>query len=256
MKLNGWRDLTCVLTIGALVGCADSDNPVALADLDPVVEIEIEAARIETFEEVEVHVHILEGGMPMMMSEVEFEFSPASGGETIMVTPEAAGEGYAAHVTFFEPGEYHLHVMGTPEGHRLSRELGEMEIEVHRRHMLVGTHWVELDISPAPIRPDTEGHVHLLVYDLANGAAGNPVSGLDVELEIHDPAGSEAHVPITEHEAGEYEAEYHFVSPGLYELHLAITADGQTVEGEFHLPVINPEPEAGPAPDEGGGHGH
>jgi hypothetical protein len=239
------------------VGCADSDNPVALADLDPVIEVEIEGARIETFEEVEVLVHIMEGGMPMMMSEVEFELSPAHGEESVMVTAEAAGEGYAAHVTFFEPGEYHLRVMGTPEGHRLSREMGEMEIEVHRRHMLVGTYWVELDVSPAPVLPNTEGHVHILVYDLANGAAGEPVSGLDVELEIHNPDGIEGHVPITEQEAGEYEAEYHFVSPGLYELHLAITADGQTVEGEFHLPVINPESEAAPEQGEGGGHdGH
>ena len=256
MKVTIWRDLSCVLAIGALVGCADSDNPVALADLDPVVEVEIEAARVETFEEVEVHVHISEGGMPLMMSEVKFELSPADGGETIVVTAEPAGEGYAAHVTFFKPGEYHLHVMGTPEGHRLSMEMGEMEIEVYRRHMLVGTYWVELDVSPAPVLPDTEGHIHLLVYDLAGGAAGDPASGLDVELEVHNPDGTEAHVPITEHEAGEYEAEYHFVTPGLYELHLEISADGQTAEGEFHLPVIDPDSQAGPDPDEGGGHGH
>jgi len=254
--MSVWRDLSCVLAIGALVGCADADNPVALADLDPVVEIEIEAARIETFEEVEVHAHISEGGMPMMMSDVEFELTPADGGETIMVMAEAAGDAYAAHVTFFEPGEYHLHVMGTPEDHRFSREMGEMEIEVHRRHMLVGPYWVELDVSPAPVLPNTEGHVHLLVYDLAGGAAGNPVSGLDVELEVHSPEGTEAPVPIIEQEVGEYEAEYHFVSPGLYELHLTITADGQTVDGEFHLPVIDPVSEAGPDPVEGGGHGH
>lgn len=256
MRVNRWRDLSCALAIGALMGCADSDNPVALADLDPVVEVEIEAVRIETFDEVEIHVHISEGGMPMMMSEVEFELSPADGGETIVVTAEPAGEGYAAHVTFFKSGEYHLHVMGTPEGHMLSMEMGEMEIDVHRRHMLVGTYWVELDVSPAPVLPDTEGHVHLLVYDLAGGAAGTPASGLDVELEVHNPEGTEAHVPIAEHEAGEYEAEYHFVSPGLYELHLEITANGLTVEGEFHLPVIDPGSEDVSDPDEGGGHGH
>ena len=190
-----------------------------------------------------------------MMSEVEFELSPASGEESVMVTAEAAGEGYAAHVMFYEPGEYHLRVIGTPEGHRLTMEIGEMEIEVYRQHMEIGTYWVELDVSPAPVLPNTEGRVHLLVYDLAGGAAGDPASGLDLELEIHKPDGTEAHVPITEHEAGEYEAEYHFVSPGLYELHLEISANGQTVGGEFHLPVIDQESEAEPVPDEGGGHG-
>ncbi len=256
MKVRIWRDCSYILAVGAFVGCAGSDNPLALADLNPVVEVEIEADRIETFDEVEIHVHISESGVPMLMSEVGFELSPADGGETIVVTAEPAGEGYEAHVTFFKSGEYHLHIMGTPEGHRLSMEMGEMEIEVHRRHMLVGTYWVELDVSPAPVLPDTEGHVHLLVYDLADGAAGNPASGLDVELEVHTPEGTETHVPVTEHEAGEYEAEYHFVSSGLYELHLEISADGQTVEGEFHLPVIDLGSEETPDPDEGGEHGH
>jgi len=256
VKVRIWRDWSYILAVGAFVGCAGSDNPLALADLNPVIEVEIEADRIETFDEVEIHVHISEGGSPLMMSMVEFELSPASGGESVIVTAEAAGEGYAAHVMFYEPGEYHLHIMGTPEGHRLSMEMGEMEIEVHRLHMEVGPYWVELDVSPAPLLPNTEGHVHLLVYDLAGGAAGDPVSGLDVELEVHNPEGTESHVPVLEQEAGEYEAEYHFVSPGLYELHLEIRVNGQTVQGEFHLPVRDPESETGPDPDEGGGHGH
>lgn len=256
MRIGIWRSCLFVLATGTLVGCADSDNPLALADLDAVVEIEIEAARVETFEEVEMRVHISEGGAPLAMSHVELELSPPGEGATSIVTAEPSGDAFAAHVTFFEPGEHRVHVMGTPKNHRLSREMGEMEIEVHRRHLQVGPFWVELDVVPAPVLPNSEGHVHLLVYDLAGGAAGDPVPGLDIELEVHSPGGTETEVLVAEEESGEYEATFFFTSPGLYELHLGIDTDGQPVEGEFHLPVIDPDVDPDPAPGEGGGHGH
>jgi hypothetical protein len=256
VKIGIWRDCSCALAVGALVGCADSDNPVALADLEPVVDVGIQTERIETFEEVEMRIRILDGNAPMAMHAVELELSPASGGETRTVTPTADGTGYVAHVTFFEPGGYHLRVMGTPERHRLARNMHEMEIEVHRRHMQVGTFWVELDVTPAPILPDTEGHIHLLVYDLAAGVAGDPVGGLDVEMAVHSPGGTETPVAVVEEEEGEYEAEHHFTDAGLYELHVEIQVDGQVVEGEFHVPVFASDPGDTPGPDDGGGHGH
>ncbi len=52
------------------------------------------------------------------------------GGATRMVEMHPEGDGYAAHVTFYEPGEYHLAFHGMPERHRLSHELGEYEIDV------------------------------------------------------------------------------------------------------------------------------
>ena len=45
-----------VLTIAAISqwGCAGLDNPTALADLQVEADIEIEASRVETFNEVEI----------------------------------------------------------------------------------------------------------------------------------------------------------------------------------------------------------
>ena len=37
-------------------GC--NDNPLALSELQPEVELEIEAAHIETFEEIEIAAHM------------------------------------------------------------------------------------------------------------------------------------------------------------------------------------------------------
>ena len=42
-----------VLALMGTIACAGSDNPTALADLDPQTAFSIDAARVETFEEVE-----------------------------------------------------------------------------------------------------------------------------------------------------------------------------------------------------------
>ena len=55
--------ITLPLSI-ALSACADWDNPTALSKLELDVEFEIEATRVETFEEVEIHVHVLDNGSP------------------------------------------------------------------------------------------------------------------------------------------------------------------------------------------------
>lgn len=237
-------------------GCNDWDNPVALSELQPEVELEIEAAHIETFEEIEIAVHIEESGLPMEMEDVRLQITAPTGAvRSIALQP--GQHGYEAHVTFYEPGEHRVHVMGTPRRHRLEAELGEFKLEVERKHEMVGPHRVELDMRPAPIWKGAATYVHLYAFEeLPDGSKGPPVSGLEMAAEFHDPFGIETHVHLEEEEAGEYETEYQFAEAGMYELHVEI----EEAVGQFHLAVLDPD--AGLVDDGndgdtgGGGHGH
>jgi hypothetical protein len=243
----------------AATGCADADNPTALADLNPETQFEIGTARIETFEEVEIHIDVMESGSPMTMRQAELEIEHETGGPPRVIEMEAHDDGgYMARVTFFEPGEYHLHFRGRPAGHNLMGEMGDHEIEVHRRHQVIGPYWVELELDPAPVLEFETAHIHVLVFEiLGDETLGDPVEGLDLELEIHDLGGVETPLVVTEEGAGEYEAEYRFGESGLYELHVEIDGD----DGEFHIPVLtsidDSDVDDGDGHgDNGGGHGH
>ncbi|MFB3112771.1 MAG: hypothetical protein ACE10G_12120, partial [Gemmatimonadales bacterium] len=133
MKVDRLGLVALILGVGG-VACAGLDNPTALADLELDVDFDIEAVRAETFEEVEIRVVVREGGahLQMLESRMEIEHHASGVGRTVEMHPE--GDGYAAHVTFFEPGEYHLQFHGTPEDHALSTEMGEQEIVVFRHH--------------------------------------------------------------------------------------------------------------------------
>ena len=240
----------------ALYACAGWDNPTALEDLQTTAEFEIEAARVETFEEVEIHVHVRERGSHVKVTQAQLEIEHAASGTARTVAMEPEGDGYAAHVMFFEEGEHHMHFMGVPARHRLMWELGEHELHVHNAHRIIGPYWVELEVSPAPVLEGNDGHIHVHVFELLpDGTAGAPVSGLDVELAIHSPSEVETVLTVVEEEEGEYEGEYAFGAAGTYELHVEIEVDGGHEEGEFHIPVLSPEGEQ--EPDDGGpGHGH
>ncbi len=244
----------------ALFGCADWDNPTALSELETETQFEVHASRVETFEEVEIHVVITESGSPMGMREAQLEIRHHDGELAGVVEMEQEGDGYAAHMTFFEPGEYHLQFHGMPEHHTIMAEMGEHEIEVHRRHQVIGPYWVELEVSPAPVFEDSEAHIHVLVFQLqGDGTPGDPVAGLEVKLEIHDPAEVETVLAVVEEEAGEYEAEFTFGEAGVYELHVEIDVDGAPEDGEFHIPVITELTDDIDDHDDGGddhGHGH
>ena len=55
-------------------------------------------------------------------------------------------------------------------------------------------------------------------------------------MMIHDPAGAEVTLVVTESAPGMYEAEHLFGEAGLYELHVEIgSVDPDT--GQFHIPV-------------------
>lgn len=243
------------------LGCADWDNPTALSELEPDAEFEIEATRVETFEELEVHVHVSEGGTPLDLTESELEIESHATGATQVVGMLPEGDGYAAHVMFFEPGEHHLHLTGMPHGHRLMVDLGEHEIEVHRRHQVIGPYWVELGVSPAPVLPGSSGHIHLYAFELdQDGLPGAPASGLVIEADVHAPDGGESHLQAVEEEAGEYEIEYAFETAGVYEFHVGIEVGAEHVDGAFQLPVIDRDEGGdtdGGHDDEGGdGHDH
>ena len=239
---------------GGGVACAGLDNPTALADLVLDVEFDSEATRVETFEEVEIHVAVWQGSahLPMLESRMEIEHHTKGTVRTVEMHPE--GDGYAAHVTFYEPGEYHLRFHGMPEGHRLSREMGGQEIDVFRHHLIVGPYWVEIESSPAPVVGGGEAHIHLMAYELLpDGTPGLIAAGLDMEVEVHGLDGSEMALGVEEETPGEYEIQYEFAGVGLYEFHVEIGED----RGEFHFPVIDLEAEEDTAEEgEGGGHGH
>ena len=248
--------VSCLVIAALAAGCNDWDNPVALSELQPEVELEIEAAHIETFEEIEIAVHIEESGLPMEMEHARLQItSPTGAVRSIALQP--GQHGHEAHVTFYEPGEHHVHVMGTPRRHRLETELGEFELEVERKHEMVGPYRVEIAVSPAPISKGVAAHVHLYAFEeLPDGSKVEPVSGLEMAAEFHDPFGIETHMHLQEEEAGEYETEFEFAQAGMYELHVEI----EEAVGEFHLAVLDPDTDLVDDGDDGdtggGGHAH
>ncbi|MFQ5890323.1 MAG: hypothetical protein ACE5JR_09765 [Gemmatimonadota bacterium] len=267
-------------------GCASSDNPTALADLEPVVEFEIEAAEVETMEGVEVHAAVHEGGAPLRMTSAQLEIEPASGSPVRVVEMEPEGDGYGAHVRFFEPGEHHLRLLGQPERHNLMREMGEHEVHVFRQHRAIGPYWIEIGVRPARIIEGEEAVVRLYAFELVpDGTIGPPVNGLQMETSLHHPGGHETPLDFTEQEPGLYEAECLFAEAGVYELHVGIEGeeaehseeeegeeyaegehweeehvdDGHDHEAEFHIVVLTESGDDVGGPEDGHGgddHGH
>ncbi len=243
----------------ALLGCAGWDNPTALEDLQTDVEIEIAAGELETFEEIEIRVSALEHGAPLEMQDAQLEMEHESSGAIQLIEMEREGDAYAAHVMFFQPGEHHIHFFGVPYRHHLRWEIGEHALEVRRHHQVIGPYWVELEVDPAPILEGADAHIHLFVFELLpDGTVGNAAGGLDMEVELHAPDGVETVGNIVEEAVGEYEVEFTFADPGVFEIHVAIDVGGMPEEGEFHIPVSSPDEDTGEEHDEGdtGGHGH
>ncbi|MCH7875204.1 MAG: FixH family protein [Gemmatimonadetes bacterium] len=242
----------------AVAACAGSDNPTALADLETAVEFEVSAAEIQTLEEVEFHIHVEERGMHLDLLQAELAIRHAGGEAIRTVALEQEGDEYRARVTFFEPGEHHVHVMGMPRGHGVMGEMGEFEVDVARRHEDIGPYWVEIATSPAgPLLEGQEAHIHIFVFDLlADGARGAPVTGLEFVAEMHHPHGTEMMLEVVEEAEGEYECDYTFSTAGIYELHVEIEVGAEEVSGEFHIPVFSPDADEPETQDDTGGHGH
>lgn len=242
---------------GAFVlGCAGQDNPVALADLEVQAEFQLEVPRIETFEQAKIAVRPTHQGSPVKLRLAELEVEPAAGGTVQTVVAQAEGEHYVAEVTFFQPGEHHLHFMGQPERHHLMKEMGEHEVEVHRAHRVIGPYWVELEANPVPILEGSEAHLKIYTYAVGpDSTRGTPAGGLKLHLALHQPHGEESTLTVTEEQPAVYQAAFAFGEAGSYELHVEIEIDGAHEEVSFQIPVLSRvREEIGTGKP--GGHGH
>ncbi len=251
----------------ALSGCAGSDNPTALADLEPVAEWEIETSEIETMREVEIVARVREGAGLMRLREAQVEIGSPNGPERVVALTEGE-HGYEAHVRFYEPGEHHLHLMGRPERHHLMGEMGELEIEVERQHQILDDHRFELAVDPAPPVVGIPTTVHVMGWMLEpDGAVAGPATGLTLHGSLQLPNGVEVSVELVETAPGEYGAEFAFPVAGTYGVHLSLEeeedsgaveggeAHGEEVEFVIHVPSLDGDVVEAPTND-GGGHGH
>jgi hypothetical protein len=84
-------------TAAFAAACADLDNPTALADLTLDVEFEIETSRLETYQEVEIHLQVSDAGQHIQMLQSALEIEHHESGAVRTVEMHAEGEGYAAH---------------------------------------------------------------------------------------------------------------------------------------------------------------
>jgi hypothetical protein len=182
------------------------------------------------------------------------------------------GDGYEAHVRFYEPGEHDIHFFGQPEKHHFMRELGEHEIDVERQHQLHGDeHRFEISVNPAPIVEGAPAHVILHAFDMEHdGTVGPPAEGLHFTATLHMPDGAELPLEFSEHDHGEYEADFLFPMAGSYGLHIEVEEEGdhgggeehgdeehgeeEGMEFDIHVPALSGAPDD--TPDNGGGHGH
>ena len=246
-----------ILVAVATGACADRDNPTALADLQVDVLFEITAERVETFNEVEIHASVTQGGMPMAMETMQLEIE-SHDGDVVVMGMEPDGDGYSAHVTFYEAGEHHLLIMGAPFGHQadLLTEMASREIEVYAQHRIVGPYWVEMELSPAPVPEGGLAQIRLRVHEFDGEGPGQAVRGVELHAELHHPDGDEAALVFVEEVPGECEALALFPEAGLYEMHLEIEVDEVHYEGEFHVPVFGETVVADSTDSTGGGHGH
>lgn len=249
-----------VLLVVPVLAIACSDNPVALGDLDTDVQFDLQAPRVETFQDIPVRITATESGVPMHMSNAQLEVRRGETGEVRIVRLEQHEGEYEAHIYFYEEGDYHLHMVGILDGHAIMAELGEHEVEVHQQRRFIGPYWVELRIATGPVLEDSTGHVHVQVYDIMpDDSRGPAVGGLDVHMAVHSPDDVETELVVVEEEVGEYETEIAFGHAGHYELHVEIEVDGVHQEGEFDIPVQTPEDLDGGNQDEddgGNAHGH
>ena len=225
---------TAALAALALMACEGSDNPAALNSLNPQVAFEIHATELETLEEIEIHVQVMEGGSRMNLRQAVLEMTSVVSGATREVVMSPDGTEYVAHVTFYEPGEHHLHLMGVPEFHHLQMEMGETEVDVARHHQVIGPYWVELATSPAPIGEGRTAQLHVYTFQLQpDGSPGPAVGSLNLVVAVHDLAGVETALTVVEETLGEFEAEYEFGGGGVYQLHVSIDVAGVEEEGEW-----------------------
>lgn len=254
-------------------GCANADNPTALADLEPVTEFEIDAAEVQTMHEIEITARVREGGGLMHLRNAQLEVRPPHG-PVRLVGLVGDEHGYSAHVRFYEEGEHHLHLLGQPERHHLTRELGEHKIEVERQHQIFADHRFELSVSPAPIVAGLPARVTIYGWEIEpEGTLGHEAEGLELHATLHMPNGVEVPIQLTEVAHGEYQVDLSLPTAGEYELAVGIEGEGEVAHSlvnadpdehddehgdgmEFRIFVPSPDGVGDSPAEEDNGHGH
>lgn len=219
-----------------LAGCGD-DTSTGLADANPEALFDIQGDQVETFQETEIRVAVVDGGTPLRMQQGEMQIEHGAG-YTRSVRMEMSGDSLIANMMFFEPGQYRLRFNGMPMGGGMMEEMGEYMIEVHRGHHVIGDYWVEFELDPAPVLQNETATIRLFVFDLlSDGTPGDPAAGLDLGMTIYDPSDLEAMLTVTETSSGVYEAEHSFGAAGMYELYVQVGSAPSDI-AEFHIPVL------------------
>ena len=176
-----------------LMACSDSTSP-GNAQTETLFDVQVE--RVETFEDVDIHIMVEESGGPLHMEHGEMHIQEA-GGSGYAHEMEAMGDGWVAHAMFFEPGIHELHFQGRRHGGG-DESFGDHMIEVHRQHRLIGGHWAELALDPAPIVDGSEATITLNVFEIDGQSPGAPATGLTLEAHLHNPDDVELPADIVE----------------------------------------------------------
>ena len=223
--------------IVAITGCGD--DPASAADTDPGTQFEVQSSRVETFEDVEVYVRIHQDGTALHMQHGELEIEHQGGGHDYSWDMNGDGDGFIAHMMFFEPGTHRLHFWGMQQGGDHDEDLGHHNIEVHRQHRIIGSYWVEMELDPVPPIVNQAETIRVRVFQrLQDGTPGDPVGGLSVRMQVRGPDMMMDMLVVTEEQAGVYMSEHTCDTAGMHYLQVQIGEANTMVQGEFHFPVL------------------
>ena len=237
------------------VACNESD-PTGQVEGDPEVSFDIQAERVETFSEVEVQVQVSQAGSPAQMRRGELAIQGPGGGPYQYMEMEQQGDLYRLRLMFHEPGVHRVEFHGQRQGQGEMHRYGHREIHVHRRHHIIGSYWVELDVDPRPVVIGQPTTISLFAFELlADNTPGEPAGGLEVGMTLEDPTGAETPLTVSEVATGEYQATNTFEAAGVYDLYVRIGSGDAAAEGEYHIPVFESTEDADCHRYRHGGHG-
>ncbi|UCF18692.1 MAG: hypothetical protein JSU87_12175 [Gemmatimonadota bacterium] len=234
-SMPAWLTLAFSL---AFVACEGTD-PMSQSEGDLEVTFDVQADRVETFSDVEVQVQVSQAGSPVQVQNGELAVQGPSGGAFRYMTMEPQGDGYRLRLMFQESGLHRVEFHAQGPGRGEFQRYGQSEIRVHRRHHIIGSYWVELEVEPRPVVIGQATTISLLAFELlADNTPGEPAGGLEVAMTLEDPDGVQAQLAVSEVATGEYEATNTFESPGVYDLYVQIGSGDAAAGSEFHIPVF------------------
>ena len=221
----------------AITGCGD--DPASVSNSDPDTRFEVQSSRVETYDEVTVNVRVQQDGSALHMQHGELEIEHKGGGHGYSWDMESDGDGFTAHMMFFEPGTHQLHFWGRQQDGDQDEDFGHHEIEVHRQHQIIGPYWVEMELDPVPPIVNQAETIRVRVFErLQDGTPGDPVGGLSVRMQVRGPDSMMDMLSVSEDETGVYMAEHTCDMTGMHYLQVQIGESNTMEQGEFHFPVL------------------